>query len=98
MTLILDKYGWPVERIRGRSLLNFLHRVLHGRRVVSDLTWQRMQHARQLAEFEALGRAAVEEVRAANQADRIFALKAEQPTAAVPRAGKCPDCEHRWPH
>ena len=28
--LIRDKYGWPVERILGRSFTNFIRLLLHG--------------------------------------------------------------------
>lgn len=29
----LDKYGWPVETIRGRPLLNALRLLIHTRRI-----------------------------------------------------------------
>ena len=31
--VFLDKYGWPVERIRGHRLVNFLRLLLHTRRI-----------------------------------------------------------------
>ena len=31
----LDKYGWPVECIKGRWFLNFLRRLIHTRRVTT---------------------------------------------------------------
>jgi hypothetical protein len=29
----LDKYGWPVERIKGRWFVNFMRLLLHTRKV-----------------------------------------------------------------
>lgn len=29
----LDKHGWPVERIKGRRILNFLRLVIHTRKI-----------------------------------------------------------------
>ncbi len=29
----LDRYGWPVECVKGRWFFNFLRRLLHTRRV-----------------------------------------------------------------
>jgi hypothetical protein len=28
--IIRDKYGWPVERIKGRPITNFIRLILHG--------------------------------------------------------------------
>ena len=30
---ILDKHGWPVERVRGRPIQNALRMLIHGRRL-----------------------------------------------------------------
>lgn len=30
---VVDKFGWPVERIEGRWFLNFLRLIFHGRRI-----------------------------------------------------------------
>jgi len=30
---VLDKYGWPVERIKGRYFHNFLRLLIHGRSI-----------------------------------------------------------------
>lgn len=32
--LVLDKYGHPLEQIEGRTITNWIRRVLHGRKVV----------------------------------------------------------------
>ena len=29
----LDRYGWPVEQIRGRWFVNFLRSLIHTRRI-----------------------------------------------------------------
>jgi hypothetical protein len=29
----LDKYGWPVERIKGRKILNFIRLIIHTRNI-----------------------------------------------------------------
>ena len=34
----LDKYGWPVELVRGRPVLNLLRRLIHTRKIV--MKWQ----------------------------------------------------------
>ena len=31
--VFLDKYGWPVECIKGRPVINFIRRVLHTRSI-----------------------------------------------------------------
>jgi hypothetical protein len=36
----LDKHGWPVERVIGRHVRNFIRVLLHTRRVVSRQTWE----------------------------------------------------------
>lgn len=30
--VLCDKYGWPLEKIRGRWIRNFLRCLIHGRR------------------------------------------------------------------
>lgn len=45
----LDKYGWPVERIQGRPIINAIRLLLHTRAVVSDAEWRRREQARALA-------------------------------------------------
>lgn len=40
----LDKYGWPVERIKGRSIQNFIRLILHTKRYgygVGSAGWKR---------------------------------------------------------
>ncbi len=34
---ICDKYGWPVERIKGRPITNFIRLLIHGRSLKKDL-------------------------------------------------------------
>jgi len=29
----LDKYGWPVERIKGRPVVNFIRLMIHTRKI-----------------------------------------------------------------
>ena len=31
--LFFDKYGWPVERVKGRWFLNFLRLLIHTRKI-----------------------------------------------------------------
>lgn len=31
--MVLDRYGWPVERIKGRPIRNLLRMLIHGRRI-----------------------------------------------------------------
>lgn len=35
----LDKLGWPVERIKGRPILNLLRLIIHTRRITTK--WDR---------------------------------------------------------
>lgn len=42
----LDKYGWPVERIRGRPIINAIRLLIHTRRIISRAEWQRREAAR----------------------------------------------------
>ena len=39
----LDKYGWPVERIEGRYIQNFIRLLLHTRKVVKH--WESPTHS-----------------------------------------------------
>ena len=44
MLVFFDRYGWPVERIKGRAISNFFRLLLHTRKVGSaagDPTWCR---------------------------------------------------------
>lgn len=34
----LDRYGWPVERINGRPVVNFIRLLIHTRRIVRKWT------------------------------------------------------------
>ena len=36
--IVVDKYGWPVEQVKGRPVHNFLRILIHGRKVVSKLS------------------------------------------------------------
>lgn len=38
--IVLDKLGWPVERIRGRPIHYLLRCIIHGRRIISRKTWE----------------------------------------------------------
>lgn len=42
----LDKLGWPVERFRGRPILNAIRLLLHTRRVITSAEWRRLVAAR----------------------------------------------------
>lgn len=45
--LVLDKYGFPVEKIKGHPVVNFIRMVIHGRKIWgsirdwNDLDWLR---------------------------------------------------------
>jgi len=40
----IDKYGWPVERIIGRPITNFLRILIHTREIITKQEWEeRMQ-------------------------------------------------------
>lgn len=39
--LILDKYGWPIERIHGHPISYLIRCLRFGRRVVSKAAWAR---------------------------------------------------------
>ena len=36
--LILDRYGYPVETIKGRYVRNFIRYLIHGRKIVKAIT------------------------------------------------------------
>lgn len=44
--LILDKFGWPVERIKGRYVQNFLRLLIHGRKIVCRECWKQEEKLR----------------------------------------------------
>lgn len=33
MVVFLDKYGWPVGRIKGKKVINFIRLLLHTRKI-----------------------------------------------------------------
>lgn len=37
--LLIGKDGWPVEFIKGKSFVNFLRRIIHGRYYVCRNCW-----------------------------------------------------------
>ena len=39
--LPLDKYGWPVEKIKGRSVTNLIRLLLHTRSIAREECWLR---------------------------------------------------------
>ena len=50
--VILDRDGWPVERIRSRWLRNLVRTLLHGRRIISRDEWERRVAKRRRAEYD----------------------------------------------
>ena len=44
-TLLLDKYGWPVEQIIGRPFTNFVRNLIHGRKRTCKACWERSRSA-----------------------------------------------------
>ena len=40
--VFLDRLGWPVERIKGRPILNFLRLLIHTRKIITRTKWNRM--------------------------------------------------------
>lgn len=44
--VFLDRYGWPVERIKGRYVKNFIRLIIHSRSFVSEKEWERRQSIR----------------------------------------------------
>jgi hypothetical protein len=47
--MLLDKYGWPVEQVVGRPVLNFIRNLIHGRERVCRECWERSQKEKYLA-------------------------------------------------
>ena len=48
MMVFLNRFGWPVERIKGRRLLNAIRFVIHTRKIISKQAWKdRMEEHRQ---------------------------------------------------
>ena len=39
--VFLDSNGWPVERVNGRRMFNFLRLVIHTRKIIRNSTWKR---------------------------------------------------------
>lgn len=37
--VFLDRYGWPVERIRGRWITNLIRLAIHTRSIISNAEW-----------------------------------------------------------
>lgn len=42
----LDKYGWPVERIRGRHIINIIRILIHTRSIITQQEWDRRMKER----------------------------------------------------
>jgi len=36
----LDKWGWPVERIKGRYVVNFLRLLIYTRKIATKKQWE----------------------------------------------------------
>jgi hypothetical protein len=43
---VLDKYGWPIEMVIGRSISNFIRCIIHGRGIIQDHVWETFQKTR----------------------------------------------------
>lgn len=41
--IFLDRFGWPIERIRGHVFSNLIRTLLHVRSIVSNKEWKRRQ-------------------------------------------------------
>jgi len=35
--LIVDKLGWPIEKYKGRPVVNFLRTIIHGRKIWGNI-------------------------------------------------------------
>jgi hypothetical protein len=44
--VFLDKHGWPVERIKGRYVKNFIRLLILSRSVIADKEWKRRENIR----------------------------------------------------
>jgi len=42
----IDRYGWPVERIIGRPITNFLRILIHTRGAITEREWKRRESRR----------------------------------------------------
>ena len=41
--IVLDKYGYPIERVIGRPISNFMRFCLHGRGIIQEHVWSAYQ-------------------------------------------------------